>query len=161
MGKLSVSIGCVWLTGEWGHSAHMEPAKPSRKWWRENCKLIWELQTDMRIANIHVGTIPQKVRIANWYENCKLIWKLHLLSLQFSCFCVLFLRGRLQFSYVHTISSYLHTIRQRGSEKTFSGNKNLLPKEWVMPWRVVFPCCGWARGSPLVIKSNTHTTYHQ
>ncbi len=28
----------------------------------ENCKLIWKLQTDMKIAN--------------WYENCKLIWEL-------------------------------------------------------------------------------------
>ncbi len=44
--------------------------------WYENCKLIWKLQTHMRIANIHIGAIHQNVRIANWYENCKLIWKL-------------------------------------------------------------------------------------
>ena len=44
--------------------------------WCENCKLIWKLQTHMKIANVHVGTIHWNVRIANWYENCKLIWKL-------------------------------------------------------------------------------------
>ncbi len=44
--------------------------------WYENCKLIWKLQTHMKIANVHIGTIHQNVRIANWYENCKLIWEL-------------------------------------------------------------------------------------
>ncbi len=33
----------------------------------ENCKLIWKLQTHMKIANVHVGTIHRNVRIANWY----------------------------------------------------------------------------------------------
>ncbi len=42
----------------------------------KNCKLIWKLQTHMKIANVHVGTIDQNVRIANWYENWKLIWEL-------------------------------------------------------------------------------------
>ncbi len=68
----------------------------------KNCKLIWKLQTHMKIANVHVGTIHQNVRIANWYENCKLIWKLKTdmrTAKQFSCFGVLFLRGHLQFSY--------------------------------------------------------------
>ncbi len=59
--------------------------------WRENCKLIWKLQTHMKIANVHVGTIHQNMRIANWYENCKLIWKLQTdmrIVKQFSCFSV-------------------------------------------------------------------------
>ncbi len=37
--------------------------------------LIWKLQTHMKIANVHVGTIQLNVRVANWYENCKLIWE--------------------------------------------------------------------------------------
>ncbi len=76
--------------------------------WYENCKLIWKLQTQMKIANVHIGTINWNVRfanwyeIANWYENCKLIWKLQTdmrIAKQLSCFGVWFLCGCLQFSY--------------------------------------------------------------
>ncbi len=68
----------------------------------ENCKLIWKLQTHMKIAKIHVGTVDRNVRIANWYENCKLIWKLQTdmrIAKQFSHFGVWFLCGCLKFSY--------------------------------------------------------------
>ncbi len=44
--------------------------------WYKNYKLIWKLQTHIKIANVHVGTIHQNVRIANWYEYRKLIWNL-------------------------------------------------------------------------------------
>ncbi len=70
--------------------------------WYENCKFTQKLQTHMKIANVHVGTIHRSVRIANWYQNWKLIWKLQTdmrIAKQFSRFGVLFLRGRLQFSY--------------------------------------------------------------
>ncbi len=70
--------------------------------WYENWKLIWKLQTHMKIANVHVGTIHWNMRIANWYENCKLIWKLQTdmkIAKQYSCFGIQFLRGRLRFSY--------------------------------------------------------------
>ncbi len=56
----------------------------------------------MKIANVHVGTIHQIVRIANWYENCKLIQKMQTdkkITKQFSHFGVQFLRGCLQCSY--------------------------------------------------------------
>jgi hypothetical protein len=59
-------------------------------------KQIWnnmrKYETDMKIANVHVGTIRWRweyetdMRKWNWYENLKLIWKLHLLSLIFSRF---------------------------------------------------------------------------
>jgi hypothetical protein len=66
-------------------------AKPHiRKWWScdmrianwyENMKLIWKYETDMKISNVHVGTIHRRweyetdMKIWNWYENMKLIWK--------------------------------------------------------------------------------------
>ncbi len=82
--------------------------------WRENCKLIWKLQTHMKIANSYENCkrpcrnytpkceLQTDMKIANWYENCKLIWKLQTdmrIAKQFSCFGVLFLCGCLQFSY--------------------------------------------------------------
>ncbi len=39
--------------------------------WYKNCKLIWKLQTHIKIAHVHVGTIPK-------CENCKMIWKLQI-----------------------------------------------------------------------------------
>ncbi len=65
--------------------------------WRENCKLIWKLQTHMKIANSYenckhprrnyrpkcencklIWKFQTDMKIANWYENCKAI-------LTFSC----------------------------------------------------------------------------
>jgi hypothetical protein len=70
--------------------------------WYENCKLILKLQTHVKIANVHVGTIHKKVSIANWCENCKLIWELQTdmkIAKQLSRFGEWFLRWRLQFSH--------------------------------------------------------------
>ncbi len=59
--------------------------------WYENCKLIWKLQTHMKIANVHVGTMHRNMRIANWYENCKLIWKLQTdMRAKENCHCAFF-----------------------------------------------------------------------
>ncbi len=60
--------------------------------WCENCKLIWKLQTQMKIANSYeickrsrrnytpkrencklIWKLQTDMKIANWYENCKAI----------------------------------------------------------------------------------------
>ncbi len=60
--------------------------------WHENCKLIWKLQTQMKIANSYesckrprrnyapkcencklIQKLQTDMKIANWYENCKAI----------------------------------------------------------------------------------------
>ncbi len=60
--------------------------------WRENCKLIWKLQTDRKIAKSYenckhpgrnyttrrencnmIWKLQTDMEIANWYENCKSI----------------------------------------------------------------------------------------
>jgi hypothetical protein len=56
----------------------------------------------LKIANVHVGTIHQNVRIAlqfsYWFAIFISVSNFHI-SLQFSLFGVWFLPGRLQFSY--------------------------------------------------------------
>ncbi len=74
----------------------------------ENCKLIWKLQTDMKIAN--------------WYENCKLIWELqsnsHIL---------------LYSSYVDVCNFHM---RHSGNENLFWNRKNVTVRlRWGCGWR--------------------------
>ncbi len=97
--------------------------------WYENCKLIWKLQTHMKIANVHVRTTQRKVRIANWYENCKLMWKLQTdirIAKQFSHFS--------DSSYVD-VCNFL--MRHSGNENLFWNRKNVS----------VQLRCGWQKRS--------------
>ncbi len=44
--------------------------------WHENCKLIWKLQTHMKIANSYENCKRSHRNYTTKCENCKLIWKL-------------------------------------------------------------------------------------
>jgi hypothetical protein len=44
--------------------------------WRENCKLIWKLQTHMKIVNSYENCKCPHKNYTPKHENCKLIWKL-------------------------------------------------------------------------------------
>ena len=71
----------------------------------------------MKITNVHVGTLHQKVRFANWYENCKLIWKLQ------------------SNSHVSVYGSYVDIcnfhMRDTAGLKTFSGKEFF---GWIAAW---------------------------
>ena len=71
----------------------------------------------MKITNVHVGTIHQKVRFANWYENCKLIWQLQSNS------------HVLVYGFYVNISNF--HMRDTAGLKTFSGKEFF---GWIAVW---------------------------
>ncbi len=52
------------------------PCKYVLESWRENCKLIWKLQTHMKIANSYENCKRPCMKYTLKRENCKLIWRL-------------------------------------------------------------------------------------
>ena len=84
-----------------------ERQKNSTFFWQQvfipaKCVFIPAL-SNMKIANVHVGTIHRNVRIANWANAIFISVRNSHISLQFSPFEVWFLRGCLQFSYQFAI----------------------------------------------------------
>ncbi len=105
----------------------------------------WELQTNMKIANVHVGTLHQNVRIGNWalqfsYQNAIFISVCNFhISLQFSRFCVLFLRGRLQFSYQFAIFIWVCNFHISLQFSRHDSSTYVCGFAWSLVWSAIHP----------------------